>query len=163
MQRAVRNFEDKNLWKNYSNAVFELIIHSDSSLQTELVTIALENTGIDLISKINFSIDSKLKIQSPRLETRNPRLGCGLQFLDLSSWKSLDHSLSLLKSIKQTYSSLDVKRFQRMVTKTIFIKGLTMIGTNLSGITFYDCSFFRSDFSYSNLNNVCFINCRLIV
>lgn len=160
MQRAVTNFQDKTLWKNYSNAIFDLIITSDSTLQTELVSIALQNTGIDLISKINFSIDSKLKIQSPRLVTLNPRLGCGLQFLDLSTWKSLNHPLSLSKSIKQTYPTLDIKRFQRMVTKTIFIKGLTMIGTNLSGITFYDCSFFRTDFSYANLNNVWFINCR---
>lgn len=161
MRKAVNNFSDKQQWKSYSNAVFDLILKSDPSLQDELVTIALEKTGIELISNINYAIDSKLlNTTSPRMANPNPKLGCGLQFLDLSTWKNVTQPIKLLKNIKQTYPNFEIRRFTRLVSKTVFPKGLTMIGTNLSGITFYDCSFFRTDFSYADLSDVWFVNCR---
>lgn len=160
MKKAVENYPDKQLWQNYSNAIFDLILSSDRSLQDDLVTIALENSGIEMISKINFALDTKINVPSPRMITSNPRLGCGLQFLDLRTWKKLDNGLSLLKEIKNFFPDLPINRFTKIVGNKIFPKGLPMIGTNLSGITFYDCSFFRTDFSYANLSNVWFINCR---
>lgn len=160
MRKAVDNFKDKDLWCLYSNAIFDLIINSDSNLQTELVTIALEKTGIELISSINFAIDAKISVKSPRLSTLNPQLGCGMQFLDLSTWKNLDQSPIIIKTIKKVLPMVSLHKFSRMVSSVVFPKGLTMIGTNLSGIIFYDCSFFRTDFSYANLKDVYFVNCR---